>query len=136
MKYYVGKKLYLNCKDVSVIKVPQYNGLHVKDILKFDRSKVDIKMYIPYYAYKKEPNREKPWNIINTLAKDEFKEYIDEKVESRKLELINYQNLGVRAKPEFIHLFEHSQSVSTMKGNPIFLLDDQKQVKIKSRSKF
>ena len=93
-------------------------------------------MYIPDYAYQKEPNRENLWSIINTLAKDEFKEYIDEKVESRKLEQIKNQNLGVRAQPEFIHLFEHSQSVSTMKGNPVFLLDYQKQVKIKSWLKF
>ena len=56
-------------------------------------------MYIPDYAYQTEPIREKQRNIINTLAKDEFKEYIDEKIESRKFEQINNQNLGVRAKP-------------------------------------
>ena len=137
----LGKKLYLNCKDISVIKVPQYKGLHVKDILKFASSKVDIKMYIPDYAYQKEPNREWLWNVINTLAKDEFKEYIDEKVESRKLELINNQNLGVRAKPEFIHLFEHSKSVSTMRGKSHFLVrlpkasKDQKLVKVLEEQK-
>ena len=100
------KKLYLNCKEISVIKVPQYKELHVKNILKFTSSKVDIKMYIPDYAYQKELKREKLWNIINTLAKDEFKEYIDEKVESRKIELINNQNLGERVKKS-INLFEH-----------------------------
>ena len=47
----------------------------------------------------KKSQKEKQRNIINTLAKDELKEYIDKKVESRKLEQINNQNLGVRAKP-------------------------------------
>ena len=93
-------------------------------------------MYIPDYACQKELNREKLWNIINTLAKDEFKEYIDEQVESRKLELINNQNLGVRAQPEFIHLFEHSQSVSTIRRKSHFFVSlpkaskDQKLVKV------
>ena len=64
------------------------------------------------------------------MAKDEFKVYIDEKIESRKLELINNQNLGLRAKQEFIHLFEYSQSVSTMRGSHFILLDYQKQVKV------
>ena len=75
------------------------------------------------------------------MVKDEFKEYIDDKVESRKLELINNQYLGVRAKPEFTHLFEHSQSVSTMRGKSNFFVKlpkaskDQKLVKVLEEQK-
>ena len=137
----LGNKLYLNCKDISVIKVPQYKELHVKDILKFAASKVNIKMYMPDYAYQKEPNREWLCNIVNTLIKDEFQEYINEKVENRKLELINNQNLGIKAKPEFINIFKYSQSVSTMRGKSHFLVrlpkisKDQKLIKVLEEQK-
>ena len=30
-----GKKLYLKCNKINVIKVPQYKGLRVKDLIKF-----------------------------------------------------------------------------------------------------
>ena len=41
----LGKKLYVKWEDVSVIKIPQYKGLHVKDLLRFAENKISI--YVP-----------------------------------------------------------------------------------------
>ena len=96
---------------------------------------------MPDYAYQKEPNREWLCNIVNILIKDEFQEYINENVENRKLELINSQNLGIKAKPEFINIFKYSQSVSTMRGKSHFLVrlpkisKDQKLIKVLEEQK-
>ena len=77
----LGDKLYIKCSDVIVVKVPQYKGLHVKDILNFAASKINIKKYLPDYEYMKDPNREWLWNLINTLINKEFQEFIHIKVE-------------------------------------------------------
>ena len=53
-----GDKLYVSCVDVEVIKVHQYKGLKVLDILKFADTKVNINKYLPESDYPKQPNRE------------------------------------------------------------------------------
>ena len=42
-----GSKKYLACKDVTVIKVPHYKGLTVKDIIEFVDAHVDVHSYLP-----------------------------------------------------------------------------------------
>ena len=67
-----GEKLYVSCSDVEIIKVRQYKGLKVSDILKFAASKTNINKYLPEYDYPKEPNREWVCNIVNSLISEEF----------------------------------------------------------------
>ena len=118
----LGAKLYVKWEDVKVIKVPQHKGLQVKDLLKFAGQKINISKYLPDYEYSKEPNREWLWNLINSLITKEFQVFIKERVERRKIDLIESQNMGIWAKPEFINVFKKSQAVSTMKGKSHFLV--------------
>ena len=53
-----GHKKYLRLEKVKVIKIPQYKGLGVKEILAFASDQVDIFEYLPLYEYSKEPSRE------------------------------------------------------------------------------
>ena len=116
-----GNKFYLRCDEVTVIKVPQYKGLRVNDIIKFASSNLDITKFLPKYSYQKEPNREWLWNVVNSLMTEEFNKFIESKVEIRKQEIINSQNIGITAKPEFIKIFKNSQPISSMKGKSHFL---------------
>ena len=75
--------------------MPQYKGLHVKGLLRFASSKVNIDRYLPDYEYSKEPNREWLCSIINSLIAEEFQEFIQIKINNRKHELIKSQNLRV-----------------------------------------
>ena len=52
---------------------------------------------------------------------EEFNKFIESKVEIRKQEIINSQNIGITTKPEFIKIFKNSQSISSMKGKSHFL---------------
>ena len=45
-------------RKVKVIKIPQYKGLRVKEILAFASNQVDIFEYLLEYEYSKEPNQE------------------------------------------------------------------------------
>ena len=116
-----GNKFYLRCDQVTVIKVPQYKGLRVIDIIQFASSQLDINKFLPKYSYQKEPNREWLWNVVNSLMTEKFNEFIESKTELRKQELIKSQNIGVSAKKEFIEIFKNSQSISSVKGKSHFL---------------
>ena len=117
----LGEKLYLNWDQIAVIKVPQYKGLRVNEIIEFASGHIDIKKFLPKYSYEKEPNREWLCNIVNTLLNEEFNKFIGEKVEIRKQEFIKSQNISVSVKPEFLKIFKNSQSISYSKGKSHFL---------------
>ena len=88
----MGEKLYLKWEQIKVVKVPHYKGLTIHYILKFASRLINIADYIPEYEYSKEPSREWICNIINTLIPQEFKEYIDQKINERKQSILDNQN--------------------------------------------
>ena len=102
----LGTILYVKWEDVSVIKIPQYKGLQFKGLLRFAEHKISIYKYLPDYYYNKQLNREWLCNLLNSLIAKYFQAFIKEKVEIRKNELIESQNLGIHAKPEFISIFK------------------------------
>ena len=124
-----GKKLHLKWSEVILTKVPQYEGLKVKDLLRFAKSKTEIDQFLPEYSYNKEPNREWLCNMINTLITDEFQEFIKMKVEKRNKEIISSQNLGIKATSEFVEIFKRSQSISTTNGKSHFIARNPKITK-------
>ena len=124
-----GKKLHLKWSEVILTKVSQYEGLKVKDLLRFAKSKTEIDQFLPEYSYNKEPNREWLCNMINTLITDEFQEFIKMKVEKRNKEIISSQNLGIKATSEFVEIFKRSQSISTTNGKSHFLTRNPKITK-------
>ena len=116
----LGSKLYVKWENVNIIKVPQYKVLHVKDLLRFATTKINIKEYLPEFDYSKEPKWEWLWNLINSLIPQDFQIFIHERIEARKQDLIESKNLAVHAKPEFVNIFRTSQAVSSMKEIPFF----------------
>ena len=117
----LGTKLCVKWDDVTVIKVTQFKGLFVREILKFTATKINTKRYVPDYLYSKEPSREWICSLLNTLMPHDFQTFVAEKEEIRKQDLIESQNLTINAKPEFIDIFRKSQAVSVMKGRSHFL---------------
>ena len=130
-----GDKKYLTWDKVTVIKVPQYEGLTVKDILKFTKQNVDILNYIPEYKYDKDPNREWICNVVNSLVPLEFQEFVNIKVDQRKESIVKSQNLGTNVLPEFVSIFKSSNSVSLQKGKSHFLIRNPKETKQQMRLK-
>ena len=124
-----GDKKYLKCNRVSVIKVPHYTGLTVKDILSFAESKTNIHEFLPDFEYDKLPNREWFCNVVNTLIHDDFVEYISTKVNERKKAIYESQNISTQIRPEFIEIFKNSQSISFLKGKSHFLTRPPKKTK-------
>ena len=111
----------LTWDKATVIKVPQYEGLTVKDILKFSQLHI-IYLITPSYNYDKELNREWICNIVNSLIPSEFREFIEKKVDDRKENIIKSQNLRVIILHQFVSIFKVSNSVSLNKGRSHFLI--------------
>ena len=114
-------KQHIKLHKVKVIQVPQYEGLFVKDILKFAKTKVDIDEYLPEFGYNKEPNRQWVWNLVNSLVSDDFQNYIDKKVKLRKQNLIKQQNIKMTINYELINIFKSSNVISSEKEKSHFL---------------
>ena len=125
----IGRKLFVRCKDVKVIKVSHYKGLRIKDILSFASSRMNIEDYLPDYDYNKEPNRVRLCNIVNSLIEDEFKTYIAKKIKQRKQVLIHSQNLFMTVKPEFLNLLKKFTVCFFRKGEKSFFNKNTKDNK-------
>ena len=81
----MSKKHYIKWEKVKVIKVPQYKGFTVKDILHFAQRHIHIDRFLPRYDYHlKDLNREWLCNIINSIISEKFQKFIDLKVEEGK----------------------------------------------------
>ena len=116
-----GDKKWIIWDKVKVIKIPQYEGLKVKHVLKFAASKIDIEEYLLSYDYPKEPNREWLWNIVNSLIPEEFKSFVDHQIDKRLKKLVQNQNLKVTASKNFIDIFKASKWISMEKEKSYFL---------------
>ena len=114
-------KRHIKLNKVRVIQVPQYKGLYVNDILKFAKTKIRIEEYLPEFDYQREPNRQWLCNLVNSLIPEEFKLFIDEKVELRRQALIKQQNLKMTIHPDFANIFKSSNAISSERGKSYFL---------------
>ena len=59
----------------------------------------------------------------------QFKKFIETKIDTRNIDLIQSQNLGISTKPEFIKIFKKSQSISNVKRKSYFLVRAPKPTK-------
>ena len=117
----VGDKLHLKCKNIIVCRVPHLKGLTVEDLLKFGEENSNIKDYLPEYEYQKQPNRQWLCNILNTLLRDKFADFVKEKIRDRVKHAVRQKSLNVKALPEFFDIFRKSNNISLQKGRSHFL---------------
>ena len=119
-----GSKLFLYNKNVKVTKVPQIKDLYIADLLKWGRDNTNIDSYLPEYKYAKYTNRDWLWNILNTIANDEFQNFVKAVCKNREQVLVLNMGLQWVAIPEIAKIFSSSQNVSYEKGRTHFLLRD------------
>ena len=59
--------------------------------------------------------------MVNTIIHEKFQNFVQAKVEERREQLIDTQNLGITVQPEFIYIFKTSHSISTVKWKSHYL---------------
>ena len=82
-------KKNIKCQNITAIKIKQYKGFTVKNMLDFAYKNIHIYRFLPDYDYLKNPNREWLCNIINTIILDKFQNYAKTKGEGRRQQLID-----------------------------------------------
>ena len=121
-----GRKKFLYCKSILTVKVPHLKTLSIKEILNFARNKIEIDYYSSVYKYTKFPDREWLYNVINTIANNEFSIFISCAMKNREKMMVNRMRLNVEAVPDIINIFAKPSNVSYMKGRTHFLMRSSK----------
>ena len=67
---------FLYRKDVKIAKVKQIEKHSIKSILKWGHDHTSIDYHLPSYDYGKYPNRDWIWNLLNSIAHHEFKNWL------------------------------------------------------------
>ena len=112
----VRHKKVIKLKYLEVCSVPHLKGLTIKDLLEFVKTQIEIDMYIPDYEYDKTPNRSWIWNVINSLWRDKFSKFIDDKISERVKHTINMKSLNIR-------LFLNSSIYSSRQSIYLLIMD-------------
>ena len=68
---------------IIVYLVPHLKCLAAEDLLKFEEENSNIKYYLPEDEYQKQTNRQWLFNILNTLLRDKFVDFVKEKMRER-----------------------------------------------------
>ena len=116
-----GKKKYLLCKDVIVVKVPHTEKLRIRDILALASKHIEIQSYIPEYDYNKQPHLDWLCNIINSQIPDKFKTFISQTLNEKEKMLVMHKRMNMAVLSEIIKIFSKCNSISTCKGGIHFL---------------
>ena len=107
-----GTKKFLYCKDVSVIKLPQFKSWSIKEVLNYAINNLNIKEYLPDYSFDKLPNREWLCNEVNTISGALFKAFIHTALNNREKSILISKGLNVTAIPEIVQIFANFKYVS------------------------
>ena len=104
------------------MKVPQIEKLSIKLILRWGHDHTNLDSYLPSYDYDKYPNRDWIWNVLNSIAHDEFQKLIKDALKDREKMIVMKRGMNVEAIPEIVNIFAKSQNVSVSKGKSNFLM--------------
>ena len=122
----MGSKLYVRLEKALLLKC-----LHIKYLLKFAAKNLNKNNYLPADEYNKEPNRECPCNLLNTLIDEEFQDFIRDKIKIRKHELIESENRWYIISLNLLYILRNLKLYHRWKENHNFLIRMQRDSKEK-----
>ena len=98
----------LKCTEVQNINIPYYKGLSIEEILEwaagYNEGEAMEGLPITEKERLKLP-REYIGNVIYTIAKDPFQNWVDEQIEARNQKVAQDHDLSIAMDPEIAKLF-------------------------------
>ena len=108
--------------EVQHLHVPFYEGLEVKEFIKFMEGYPFVQMCLPDRENEiKKMARQYLINVIYTRCGDKFKKFVDDRVNARHLDVKEEGNKFIELDPEIAKLFVESKAVSTSNGSAYHL---------------
>ena len=122
-----GRKKMISTKMVKTIHIPQYEGLGVKEILRFlDDNHPNIFIYLPEREIEL-PKTPKQWigNVISSMLGDRFNSWVQQQVNLRHDKVADKKDLMIQMDPDIAKVFLESKAVSsTFSSFHPFSIDD------------
>ena len=110
-----NQRLPIKSSDVQHASIPMFEGLYLNDLLQFARDWNNgyILQALPVVEkeVKKLP-REYVTNVIQTLAKDDFSEWVKRRVEARNRKLVEDREMTIQLDQTILDIFNASNAVS------------------------
>ena len=114
-----GYKKFLYTTDVKIVKVTQIEKLSIKSMLQWGHDLTNIDSYTPSYDYDKYPNRDWRWNVLNSIAHDEFQKLIKDALKDREKMIVIKRGMNVESIHEIANIFVKSQMCLYQKASLI-----------------
>ena len=108
------KRGHIKCDDVKFIHLPQYEGLEIKNLLRFAREYPEVMFILPEDEgeIKKLP-REWLGNVIYTKCGEPFQQWVTRQIDARNEKLKKEQELEVELDPEILEILKASTYVAS-----------------------
>ena len=108
-----GKRKFLKHHEMRSCYCPQYQSLSIAHVLEFAFSYPNVRDYFPEDRDMPRLPREWILNMCHSLLKDDFQNFIDNKVEDRNEALKSTKGLTMNMAPEIYEIYKNSSSVSS-----------------------
>jgi len=93
--------------------VPFYTSLSIEEIMKFAADYQSLAVYFPEERDQKKLNRQYVIDIINTIVKNPFRNWVDERIKERNDKIKESQNLNLALNTDIALAFKKSTNVSS-----------------------
>ena len=111
-----GKRTMIKCDDVKMIQLPSYDGLTIEDFLEFAEDAEGGKALRALPESKKElmkMPRSYIANVIYTIVGEDFRDWINKKMDERTKRLAEERDMNIKMDPEIYKIFKNSESISS-----------------------
>lgn len=108
----------IKAADIQTLYVPQYEGLSTKDILAKASECPEVADYLPDERDHKRMTRQWFINVIFTVMKEPFRQWVLDQIKTRNSELGSKRNLMIEMDPEIAQAFQNSVNISSKSSLP------------------
>ena len=108
----MGVKTIINCDDVKVIDVPQFEGLAIKDIFEYAQNSPAVERALPPSKEIAKLARSYLANVVYTLMGQSFQVWVSSQVNVRNEKVALEGNNVISMDPEIARIFQQSTAIS------------------------
>ena len=109
-----GKCTRIKSKDIKHIIIPCFDGLIVKEMIKFAKGYPEVMKALPIVEKEIEKlPRQYIANIIYTLVEDPFYEWVEAQINIRNEKMANKMDIHIEMDQELAKVFKESTAVTS-----------------------
>ena len=108
----MGVKTIINCDDIKVIDIPQFEGLTIQDIFAFAQNDREVERALPPSKEITKLSRAYLANVIYTIMGQNFQDWVTGQVNYRNQKVALEGNNMISMDPQIARIFHQSTAIS------------------------